>query len=398
MKLLKAVLLSTSLLISVPFAADATVTAADAASPGRLNEVVATLNAFETYKKQNEQAVTRFLTRDAGIPLEELGLTAESKYVDVMRKLSTVLKDFKKQLAEATTTQAETAESLTRATAANEQLTAEKAAAERALAAANEKLATVTADKKIVDEQLAAAEAEVTRLAEVLTATEGAAEEAGRDATGVIERLTGELAAVTKERDELNAQSAELGALKDKAEEAARAKAAGLRALMNANAGGGTRAAVKAGESAATPTDDLEALLEGFSDLLTGAEVNDGSLSPDYRDDLDDVSPLRPLGATESPTARDLSTTLEAATAADDDKALRGGDTAASVDAATAARIAELQRDLAAAQAATTASPHTGKGQQRKNDDAQASARKEVARLTGQLKRLGVDVTAAASE
>ncbi|QOL20340.1 hypothetical protein [Candidatus Bodocaedibacter vickermanii] len=359
MKLLKTVLLSTSLLMSVPFAADAPVTAA-AVSTARLDEVVATVKAFETYKGKNVEAVLRLLTRDAGFSLETLGLTADSKYVDVLKKLSTVLKDFKTQLADGQTRQAETAGLLATATAANTTLTADKAAAEAALVVANAKLEAVIAEKGVVDGQLAVASARVIELDAALVAETAAAETVGKKDADTIARLRSELAAAQEQVDALTAQAAALSTAEAKAEEAKQLKEKGLRALLAAQAGG-TRAAVDEG-AADADADNIDDLLEGFDALQTGAEADDDGASPQSlfgEGDLDDISPLRALGATGSPV--------------------------------TAAQIAELKAELATAQAATTASPYKGKGSAKKNTDAQAAAQAEVTRLTAELAALGVN-------
>ncbi|QOL20339.1 hypothetical protein [Candidatus Bodocaedibacter vickermanii] len=220
MKLLKTILLSTSLLMSVPFASGETVTAADAASPARLDEVVKTVRAFETYKGKNVEAVLRLLTRDAGFSLETLGLTADSKYVDVLKKLSTVLKDFKTQLVDGQTRQEETAGILATATAANTTLTAEKAAAEAALATANAKLEALTAEKGVVDGHLAAASAKVTDLDAALAAAIATAKTTDTHNAEEIAELRSKLAAVTTARDELSARVKVLNTAKGQAEEA----------------------------------------------------------------------------------------------------------------------------------------------------------------------------------
>ncbi|MDP3640936.1 MAG: hypothetical protein Q8R43_00665, partial [Alphaproteobacteria bacterium] len=189
------------------------------------------------------------------------------------------------------------------------------------------------------------------------------------------------LAAAKTQVEELTTKANELEILKAEAEKAKQVKAAGLRALM-AHVGG-PQEALRAGQSAVTNSDFDP--FDNFDTLPTGAE-DDGNASPQSLlgddDDLDGASPLQRFSAEGSPTRRSLETTLEAAT---------------TINPETAAQIAKLQTELATAQAATTASPNSGRGAKVKNETAQKAAKKEVERITADLKKLGVDVTAAAS-
>lgn len=386
MKLLKTVLLSTSLLISATFAANADNVIDAEASPGRRDEVLQTVRAFEAYKKQNAATVIRFLTRDAGLDSEALGLTAESNYVEIMKKLSAVLKDLTEELKETKTGQATTKEQLNTVTAANEKLTLEKEAVEKDLVAVREQLAAVTADKETAAKKIEAARAEVAHLETALEAEQAKATNASDEARTKIKELTAQLTAAKTEVTALTVRVAELDTLKAAAEETKRQKEAGLRALR-AHAGA-PLAALKDGQSAAANSDTD--MFAEFDTLPIGAEEPAGSprtpLEDASPDSLDNASPLQIVG--ESPRA--LTADLDAAATATEQAA-----EVARLAAEKAEKIKNLQAELAAAVAATTASPHTGTGQKKKNEAAQAAAKATVASITAELVRLGVKAEAA---
>ena len=378
MRLLKTVLLSTTLLMGVVSAADLSGGAAQEASEGSaVEDYIAIVKSSEDFKRKVVGGLLRTITKFTGESAESLakkGLTPGSEVAPALKALLSMLSAI-------TGEKTDIASQLATATAANEKLTAEKAAAEAALVTATEQLAAVITAKDAVDEKLAAAGLKVAALTEELNTVKTAKEEAGRDATGVIERLTGELAAAKDNVVKLTTQVAELDDLKVEAEKAKQVKAAGLRALM-AHVGG-PKEALRAGQSAVTNSDFDP--FDNFDTLPTGAE-DDGNASPQSLlgddDDLDGASPLQRFSAEGSPTRRSLETTLEAAT---------------TIKPETAAQIAKLQTELATAQAKTAASPFTGRNSKKKNEDAQAAAQADVTRLTAALKELGVDVTAAAA-
>lgn len=403
MKLLKTVLLSTSLLMSVPFAAHVTVTD-DAASPARADEVLQTVQAFNQYKAKNEEIVLRLLTRDAGLSKEALGLTAESTYIDIMKKLSSVLKGLTAELRSAKEKQATTDNELTEGRDAHAKLTREKAALEAELKEANDKLEAVTKAKDDADRQLVIVGADVEQLTAALEATNAEATQAIKDSQAKIEKLTADLTAASKERDTLKEKGAELEVLKASAEESQRQKEAGLRALK-AQIGAAERA-VKEGHSAAA-TSDFDPL-DNFDLLLTGAE-DEGFAASSPRS-LGDISPL---GALDSTPPRGLVSEFTATPGPVVHTGAGHTVAPAAVDAKTAAKITSLKAELAKAQvvvaAGTTWSgevPSPEAKVKTKNaykphqlvHEAYVAAQTEVARLTAELVKLGVAPAATTSK
>jgi len=350
MKLLKTVLLSTTFLIGVVSAADLSGVAAQGTSDGSAAEdYIAIVRSSEDFKKKVVGGLLKTITKFTGETAEILsgkGLTPVSEVAPALQALL-------KMITRITEEKTDIASRLETAAAANAQLIAEKAAAEAALAEAREKLEAVTAEKGVVDGQLAIATAEVTRLTEVLTAETAAAVAAGRDAASSIERLTTELAEAQVQVDDLTAKVDELSALTDTAERLKLEKEAGLRAIEAMNAANNREDGVE----------DVYDPLAGAEDLPTGMEDDD---------DYDLRGRFTLLGAFDDDSSAARSSLDDPMTAA-------------------AAQIADLKAKRAAAQDAITASPFTGKGSKKKNEDAQAEARATFEDLTDKLEKLGVN-------
>jgi chromosome segregation ATPase len=198
MKLFKTILLSTTLLMSVPFASGV-VDDSSAASPARDNAIAETGKRFLAYKTKTASTLLNVLTRDAGASIPEgIVLSADSNDVDVMKAIAATLKALTAKLKAMEATAQD-------ATTTIQTLTEEQAAAAEALAAVRKELAAVIEAKTAVDEQLLTATGRVETLEAELAALKAGATEADGIArakiTGLEEALVaaqGEVTALTE--------------------------------------------------------------------------------------------------------------------------------------------------------------------------------------------------------
>ncbi len=397
MKLFKTILLSTTLLMSVPFASGV-VDDSSAASPARDNAIAETGKRFLAYKTKTASTLLNVLTRDAGASIPEgIVLSADSNDVDVMKAIAATLKALTAKLKAMEATAQD-------ATTTIQTLTEEQAAAAEALAAVRKELAAVIEAKTAVEGQLVTATGRVETLEAELAALKAGATEADGIArakiTGLEEALVaaqGEVTALAKRVAALEAKAvrAQREQREVEAAQATMATAAERQKKIDAalTAGVGSEQVVDFGGKSDDESDDeFDAAPSGFNEdaaagspesLLGGSQLPSQDPSPIAGDDDSVVQNATDLTtATATATVRNLGAALAAV---GDEEALAKAET-----------IGRLQTALAAAtQAAAKKSPARGTPNKKNIDAAIDAARKEVTRLTAELTALGVAPTAA---
>jgi predicted transcriptional regulator len=263
MRILKTALLSTTLLLSGTFAASPNLSAADSAD-GSAQLVAQTMKEFNKYKKETS-SVALFALTTAGVDVSGLGLTKKSTPEQIWAALIEMAKGSKAQ-----------AESLNTATTTIQTLTDEQTAAVEALAAVRAELAAVVEAKTAVDEQLVTATGRVETLEDALAAAEEAGRTADTNAHSVIEGLKGQLAAA---QDDVTALAERVAALEEAKKDLESKKAVVARGSVDLLNAAGTKASLAAAAAAANPFNGSEAFHDDISDF--GASPNSlGSGSP----------------------------------------------------------------------------------------------------------------------
>ena len=202
MKLFKTILLSTTLLISVPFASGVVVDDSTAASPARDNAIAETGKKFLAYQEKTAATLYRVLKRDAGDSIPEgTVLSEDSNDLEVMRAIAATLQALTAKLKAMETTAQD-------ATTTIQTLTDEQAAAAEALAAVRKELAAAKEELAAAKEELAAKEARVTELEGKLAAAVSEARTDGEVAIDTIKKLQDALTAAKSEVAELTERAA----------------------------------------------------------------------------------------------------------------------------------------------------------------------------------------------
>lgn len=220
MKILKTVLLSTTLMMGA-------LSAAEQSAPLEANEDATTrahaqylevFSKFQKFQSEVNATLIRILTRDAmgrehneiELPNQEEGenlkLTVDSEMIDILRHLSLTIKGLVVRNDGLVAERDDLKAQLTAQTAANERLAEEKARAEEALKSLRSELAQGKEALRSKDEELKEAMACVVRLEEELKGAQASAREAGATAQADIEQLRRNLDAANKKAEALTAE------------------------------------------------------------------------------------------------------------------------------------------------------------------------------------------------